>query len=274
MTQDPEQTLFKVTCPGLLTKDFRPGGDGLLMRNMNPAEDPGGIVGVKLLVHIGPDVLWSRLGIYYETAAFKSAEAVALQYVKKLYAEGKTAGDCKLEVTMGGDSAFYECIGGSKLASSRDDTKLGEETADVTHDSSAQEEASAKATATATAIPADDLEVWGLTLEEESNSVEFQMQAILESAQRSTARIVNENPILHHSQKGADGMAKAATDIAAWASINTSLKKHDLDLEFTDEGLFPMTHPDGREGGRDTQHASDDFAGPEAGSQEHCLRLS
>ncbi|KAH8662408.1 hypothetical protein BX600DRAFT_437804 [Xylariales sp. PMI_506] len=80
------------------------------LRNLNPTQDVGEIVGVTMIVGLPKDAPWTECGTYTNTPTIKAAEAALLEYVKGLNREGKVQ-RCAAEVVMGNDRVKFSFVG-------------------------------------------------------------------------------------------------------------------------------------------------------------------
>lgn len=106
MTKGVEAAHFMVNAKDTTPED-KPS---VLLRNLDPTKNPGGVLAITLVVAINPEVLWPKLGAYAKTAAFKAAEQALLDHVKQLNREGKVQ-RCDAYVSMGVDLSQHKFVG-------------------------------------------------------------------------------------------------------------------------------------------------------------------
>lgn len=81
----------------------------VLLRNLEPSKDPGGVVAITLVVAISPDVTWPKIGLFSKLPAFKAAEQALLEHVKQMNRDGMVE-RCEAYVMMGADVSQHKFL--------------------------------------------------------------------------------------------------------------------------------------------------------------------
>ena len=81
-----------------------------LVRKADPTKDPGGIVRIALIIGISKSVVWPKVGDYIKSTIMRAGEMAVMEYATGLHAKGVLE-RCTIRVYMGTDETVFKFVG-------------------------------------------------------------------------------------------------------------------------------------------------------------------
>ncbi|KAF4332001.1 alpha beta-hydrolase [Fusarium beomiforme] len=231
MTEKIDEISFTATPPPFPGTENETSDTVTLVRKADPTKEPGGIVRITLVIGISKAVIWPNIGDYAKTSTMQAGEKAVMEYAKSLHANG-VLDRCVIRVYMGTDESVFKFVGDPK--------SLVAETRPLPHPTELGT-ASGLAGASTAQDPMTDksLEIdFGLKIalqpKHELMGSESQFQAI---KQYMTDKAKDKT----QDQLKEQAMMIAPMTARMFLSVNFP------GCEVSDEGPFPIIHPDGTE---------------------------
>lgn len=185
-----------------------------IMRNNDPAKDPGGLVGLFLII-TDPAAVWPKPGDFNKHPALKAAEDALVDKMKKLHAIGKLQ-KCTARIFMGADSRKYKLHGNRVTSSTPEDQVAGE--------------------AALTERPASGkLDVFDVTLKKQQKHQLFDSESHFQAIKQRMQTRAEQNP----------EFANQMTPVISSRAAQHILRMNFPQCEVLDAGEFPAVMPDG-----------------------------
>ncbi|KAI9903634.1 hypothetical protein N3K66_000163 [Trichothecium roseum] len=208
--EDIDKTIFSAESPAFDTN----AEPKEIMRNNDPAKDPGGLVGLFLII-TDPAAVWPKPGDFSKHPALKAAEDALVDKMKKLHAIGKLR-KCTARIFMGADSRKYKLYG-NRVNSTTPKDQVAREAA-------------------LTEKPASgNLDVFDVTLKKQQKHQLWDSESHFQAIRQRIQKRAEQKP------EFANQMAPVISTRAAQLILRMNFPE----CEVLDAGEFPAVMPDG-----------------------------
>ncbi|CAG7562604.1 unnamed protein product [Fusarium equiseti] len=113
MVERVEEIPFTATPPPFPGQADEESESVTLVRKADPTKDPGGIVRIALIIGISKSVVWPKVGDYVKSSIMRAGERAVMEYATSLHAKGVLE-RCTIRVSMGTDEAVFKFVGDPK----------------------------------------------------------------------------------------------------------------------------------------------------------------